>query len=306
MWTALDRRLHSGELARLLAANRRLVALFQHTEGRDTRGFGLPPELRRRLSAAALREKRRSSAFRRSAHEVVRILRARGWDVLVLRGAALAELAYPDPYLRHCHDLDVLVRGAGEHDEPGVGLDGGVAGASVHSSAFSHPRAQADDRPLWARSGAIDFGGDEAAVMAPADLLVHVCGHAFYSESRENLSWVTDAWFTLASWPKLDWASVLRTADERHLGPALALFLDYLRRELGAPVPADALCALDERPMEPIDRDIALALAWSAARRRAASRTKAVLSAGAGGPLLMQWRLRSSPMFRQEALGRTG
>lgn len=305
-WTALNRRLRPRGTANLLAANRRLVALLQHAGARDPRGFALPPELRRRLSAVALRERLRSSVFRRSAHEAVRTLRARGWDVMVLRGAALAELAYPAPHLRHCHDLDVLVRRAGEHDDGDFRLDGVAAGASLHSSAFLHPRAQGYDGDLWARSGPIDLGGQGARVMAPADLLVHICGHAFYSESRENLSWATDAWFTLASWPALDWASVVRIAEERHLSPALALLLGYLRRNLGAPVPADALRALDALAMEPVDRDIALAMAWSAARRRAPSRTKAVLSAGAGAPLLVQWRLMSSPTSRQAVLGRRG
>ena len=134
--------------------------------------------------------------------------------------------------------------------------------------------------------------------MAPADLLVHVCGHAYFSEGRDSLTWVTDAWFTLASWPDLDWELVAGSAQERHLGVPLALLLGYLRRQLGAPIPPGVVDDLQGQAMEPIDRDIALALAWGAARRRARSRTKAVLSAGAGAPSLLRWRLVTSPKGR--------
>ena len=163
--------------------------------------------------------------------------------------------------------------------------------ASVHKTAFCHARAQGDDAPLWARSHAFAFGGHETRVMAPADLFVHVCGHAFFSQGRDALTWVTDAWFTLAAWPDLDWDGIAAAADERHLGVALAIQLTYLRRELHAPVPDSALDGLRRLKTDPVDRDIALALAWSAARRRAPSRTKAVLSAGAGAPSLVRWRL---------------
>ncbi|HJV08950.1 MAG TPA: nucleotidyltransferase family protein, partial [Acidimicrobiales bacterium] len=244
-WTALGRRLGPDGLGPLLTGNRRLLPLLHRAATVDPGGFGLDADLQRRLAAVALREKLRSTAFRRGAHEVVGLLAQGGHDVLVLRGAALAELAYPDPYLRHCHDLDLLTRGAGV-------TDAGLAGrAMLHPSAFSHPRAQADDRPLWDRSLALALGGHPARVMSPADLLVHVCGHAYLSGSRASLAWATDAWFTLAAWPDLDWDLVLATADERHLGLGLGLLLGYAGEQLGAPVPAVVLDALRRSRVEP-------------------------------------------------------
>lgn len=279
-WTALDQRVGPDGLVTLLGANRRLVPLLHHADP------GMSPDLRRRVAAVVLRERLRSSAFGRGAREVVKLLSASGRDVLVLRGPALAELAYPAPFLRHCHDLDLLVRGPDGDD-----IDTLSERASLHRSAFSHPRVTADDDVFWARSRTFDFGDQRPRVMAPADLLVHVCGHAFFSERRDSLSWVTDAWFTLAAWPDLDWEVVTAMAEERHLGMALAFLLTYLRRELGAPVPAGVLTRLQALEVEPVDRDIGLALAWRAARRRAPSRTRAVLSAGAGAPALVRWRL---------------
>ena len=282
-WAELDRRLGPEGTRSLLAANRRLLPLLHRAPGP-----ALAPEVRRPLAAVALRESERSEVFRRGAGEVVETLAAAGAEVLVLRGAALAELAYPEPSLRHCHDLDLLVRGAGA----GAGVEGR---ATLHSSAFAHPRATGDDAPFWARSRPFDFGGGQARVMAPADLLLHICGHAYLSDRRHALSWVTDAWFTLAAWPDLDWETVAVTAGERHLGLGVAVLLGYLGRELGAPVPPAVVERLQALAVEPVDRDIALALAWSAARRRAPSRTRAVLSAGAGAPSLVRWRLLPSP-----------
>ena len=265
-WTALDQRLGPQGLGAFLSANRKLLALLHRADLRDGQRLGLAADLRRRLAAIALREDLRSAAFHRGAHSTVRTLTESGLDVLVLRGAALAELAYPAPHLRHCHDLDVLVRSADVSRDGDVARDGFEGRATLHRSAFSHPRAQADDGPLWARSRALDLGGHQEMVMAPADLLVHVCGHAYFSESRDSLTWVTDAWFTLASWPDLDWALVAGSAQERNLGVPLALLLGYLRRQLGAPIPPGMVGDLEGQAMEPIDRDIALALAWGTRR----------------------------------------
>ena len=44
-----------------------------------------------------------------------------------------------------------------------------------------------------------------AEIPAPADSLLHVCGHASYSASRQSLRWVTDAWFIVNRHPDLDW-----------------------------------------------------------------------------------------------------
>jgi hypothetical protein len=280
-WAELDRRLGPEGTRALLAANRRLLPLLHRAPGP-----AVPPEVRRQLAAVALRESERSEVFRRGARHVIETLAAGGAEVLVLRGAALAELAYPEPSLRHCHDLDLLVWGGDA--ETGER-------ASLHRSAFAHPRAQGDDRQFWARSRAFAFGGGGARVMAPADLLTHVCGHAYLSDRRDTLSWVTDAWFTVAAWPDLDWDAVARSAADRHLGVGVAALLGYLNRELGVAVPLALVERLQGLAVEPVDRDIALALAWTAARRRAPSRTRAVLSAGAGAPSLVRWRLLPSP-----------
>lgn len=118
---------------------------------------------------------------RANAEDVLRRLVDGGCDVLVLRGAALAEVAYPEPFLRHCHDLDVLLRGGPVTDEDLLRR------ASLHRSAFAHPLAQADDGPLWARSASLAVGSATARVMEPADMLVHISGHAYFLASRETL-----------------------------------------------------------------------------------------------------------------------
>lgn len=279
-WAELERRLGPEGTRSLLSSNRRLLPLLHRATA-----VPRPPALRRQLAAVALRESERTEVFRRGARDVVETLEAGGAEVLVLRGAALAELAYPEPSLRHCHDLDLLVRGT----------DAGAGGrASLHRSAFAHPRAEGDDGQFWDRSRSFDFVGHRARVMAPADLLTHVCGHAYFSQRRDTLTWVADAWFTIAAWPDLDWELVARTAADRHLGPGLAVLLGYLGGELGAPVPPALVQRLQGLPVEPVDREFALALAWSAARRRAPSRARAVLAAGAGAPALVRWRLLPS------------
>ena len=208
------------------------------------------------LRTATLREQLRTTSYQAIRRRVLRSLAAAGVEPLVLKGAALGELVYPEPALRHAHDLELLVRDADwakladalAHAEV-TGLEaitGGVRVELTHASGlplvlhrhlFRIPFHNAYGGDVWLRSEARQLAGTPACVLGPADALVHACGDAPNAAACRSWRWLVDAWFLLERRPDLDWHAVVAIASARGMALPMALALDYLSRELAAPVP---------------------------------------------------------------------
>jgi hypothetical protein len=61
------------------------------------------------LKTAALREELRTRSYRAIRRRVLQALAAANLHPIVLKGAALGDLVYPDPVLRHTHDIELLI-----------------------------------------------------------------------------------------------------------------------------------------------------------------------------------------------------
>ena len=88
--------LHLGAVVSLLTTLRR-------------NGAALDETLQTVLRTAYVAEDARSRIYRRIARDVLSVLTSAGIPVIVLKGTALSGTVYPDPVLRHCHDIDLLV-----------------------------------------------------------------------------------------------------------------------------------------------------------------------------------------------------
>ena len=73
-------------------------------------GAPIPAETRRRLQGQYLRQKHANRIFTRQLARVLAAFAAADIKPLLLKGAALAHLVYPDPALRPRSDIDILVR----------------------------------------------------------------------------------------------------------------------------------------------------------------------------------------------------
>jgi hypothetical protein len=145
-------------------------------------------------------------------------------------------------------------------------------------------------------------------VLSPADTLLHVCGHAFYSASRESLRWVGDAWHIVKRYDDLDWELLCASAERGHLTLPLLVTLRYLAESLGAPVPAMVLGRLEgavERAPD-VERDVAL----RAARTGACESVSALLGRVRGGwrvrAMTVLWLLFPSRAYVRNVTGRRG
>lgn len=209
--------------------------------------------------------------LRRPLAELLAACADAGLDLIVLKGAALAERVYPRPSLRPFGDLDVLVRredaaGAcallsalGYAADPAAWADwqaGHVCQLNFFRHAAQGPvvvelhtdllnnvllksQMQTDLTGLWQRSAWATLAGREARVLGPEDQILHLCLHlaGHYFAAPQSL---TDIAQVCRAAPP-DWDLFVLLA--RQSGAASACFAALsaaaLLRE--APVPAAVL-----------------------------------------------------------------
>lgn len=277
-WATWER--GGGDLDR----HRALLPLLE--EGTRRGGVALAEETAARLRGARLHEILRFAGVREIAADALERIAGVGLDPVVVQDVALAENAYDDPALRHCHALDLLLAPGTAGEAADALTRGGYTPRAgrpsrgpwrevAHASGFpvrlaEHPipgpHAAGDAGLVRARSGSARIAGRLARVPAPEDALVIVCGRAAASAERRTLLWACDAARLIESHDGLDWTVVVATAEKWGLGLPLAAMLGWLAGALDVPVPAGTIEALEasgrSRPLEPV-------LAWVRADGRA-------------------------------------
>ena len=211
------------------------------------------------LRTSYFREKLRSQTFRRICQNVLAPLTTAEIPLIVLNGAALADTVYGDWALRHCGTLDFLVKQEDllravsvlRADGPSLAakdLDSRARSVRfehtsalpihLHCGLFRIPYYQTPLAGIRERSVASEIVGVPVRILSPADMLLHVCGHASCSRGRETLRWVCDAWSIIKECADLDWDVLVDSALHSRLALPLSVMFSYLTEELGAPIPS--------------------------------------------------------------------
>jgi hypothetical protein len=262
-----------------------IAPLLYHTVQRMGLTGVLPPatlEVWRRVSYATAVTQ---TLFSQALQRVLQALQDHGIAVIVLKGAALAETVYPSPAVRPMRDVDLLVRAEalsrveGTLVALGYRLTAGTRPkawwrAQHYHWAFRQPEPPPFDVPLevhwhierpsrpftiaiedlWQRAMPATIAGVNTRILAPEDLLMHLCLHACHhagaplQERRLNfrlLSCCDIAEVIRHYRPRVDWAHLVQRAQQWGIAPYVYLPLQLARELLGAAVPASALAALE-------------------------------------------------------------
>jgi Uncharacterised nucleotidyltransferase len=194
--------------------------------------------------------------------------------VIPLKGPALAEAAYPYPFLRPCGDLDLLVRREtlDRVDDLLLGL-GYRRLADAHSFRFdraydratlyeapsgihvdlhwglvSDPRYSWDEREgltVWDRAVPVRVTGGNALGLCPEDLLLYLAIHLAVHHALAGLLWYYDLFLVLARWGgTLDWPALVSRASRWRVRRALYFALQGLEMLFGPAVPADVVAGI--------------------------------------------------------------
>jgi hypothetical protein len=73
-------------------------------------GIAIPPAIKQELLGYYMQHAHATSVRTQVLTDILTCFQAEGIDALVLKGAALAHLVYPQPVLRPMRDIDILVR----------------------------------------------------------------------------------------------------------------------------------------------------------------------------------------------------
>ncbi|HEY3111773.1 MAG TPA: nucleotidyltransferase family protein [Chloroflexota bacterium] len=253
-------------------------------------------------------------------------LASAGLVPIVLKGAALAYTAYPEPAQRTLSDVDLLLsddqlprasevlREAGfwtrdgdsrpDHHLQPCYLGDGRVGVELHGQLLpDHSPYRLPLNALRARSRAVTIADAPARVLAPADALLLTCVHLAYAHRYR--------WFALRTLAdvlvlaagrasELDWDLLTRTTEAAGAGGAVYWPLRLAREWVGAPVPGTVLAALE--PSRPLRN----ALAPIVAARTCSTGPPTDLGGDGVEQLLLDLSLREgcSASERLRALGR--
>jgi hypothetical protein len=271
------------------ASRHGVSALVAHALRRDAER--LPAHVGQALEQQLLRNRMRNMRLFTRLSDTLAALTAAGIEVIVLKGAHLARAVYEDPGLRAMSDADLLVREAdldrvretlaglgwhvapplpeGGHQLPTFEHDG--VQIDVHwSIEDSEAPFAIDVAGLWQRAEPSAFGQARARVLAPEDLLLHLCMHTAYGHGWRQfdggLRQLTDIAVVLRRYASsLDWERFGARARAWRVERCVWLALAVAHELLAAPIP-DGVSARLVAPSPALARwtDDATALALGA------------------------------------------
>lgn len=217
--------------------------------------------------------------FQKHSVRVIQLLQGKGIRTLLLKGAPLAQLYYPNTALRAMSDIDVLVPYAEAERAMTALQDAGWAGLPGHSRLRSsvphvfrggHAWTFSDatgatvdlhwrtirttfspsvEESFWTGAQTLRIGNAETLTLNATDHLLHTCLHALPLNEFPPIRWVADALFLIRS-ETIDWERLI-TQMQAHRSSILMLHaLTYLREGFAAPIPASVLQRIQELPVE--------------------------------------------------------
>jgi hypothetical protein len=244
-----------------------------------------PAKIREALHAQLLRSTATRLLCERTLADVVRILRDRGVEVIVLKGPTVAHAVYPRPELRIYHDLDLLCRvadypvllkalfdhgytGAGTHENSTRGTHEkilekpspseshqvrhfhdptGDAKVEVHFDALQLGLRDRSEEQFWRQSRTLEVGGVEIRVLAPEHQFLHLALHA-HRHGYTRLNWLIELDLLMrGANGSIDWGLLTQVARSEGVGTALRHALATAHEILGTPLPVLPRATIEER-----------------------------------------------------------
>ena len=233
------------------------------------------------LVSTAVAQRLRSSYYANAARnsllyddlkKLLLALRQEKIEVIILKGAALAETVYPHRALRPMSDIDLLLRkeqlGKVESKllDMGYLFDGHGKTKEFYlqhhyhwmftkRSAISieiHWHIMRPEGPFsidiagfWKRAQWTKIAGVEALVLCPEDLVLYLCQHFWKHKLLGGIRPLCDIAETAKYYSgELDWSRLINTSSGWDMNPCSYLGLSLARELLGAPVRDDFLRAI--------------------------------------------------------------
>jgi len=248
------------------AANEGIVALA-HAK---LHAQGYPESLRGPFAEAARGQAAVQMVREGECRRVLAVIASLGLDALLLKGSALAYWAYPEPHLRECADIDLMLKSRGdvdrliaaladsgyrtrERDVPGdlvsyeltcirraahgarVDLD--LHWRLVNAPLYAH-RLEVGE--LWRHAIALPRLGPTALGLSPVHALLHACMHRVLNLQfgiGNRLKWLYDLHLLSLGFDDAQWDQLLALAGDRGLASTCWQSLRVASAEFGTRIP---------------------------------------------------------------------
>ena len=208
------------------------------------------------LKTAYVREELRSSTFKNILGSTLQVLLNESCEFILLDGAYLAESVYYNRNLRHCHDIDILVKDNSMEEIASLLNNNSFKKESnfrkneirrivlrhksglilsLHNSLFDHISYNYDNECFWERAQRKKIVVLDVLVLSGADLLFHIMGKAFINYFS-TLQWVVDSVFLIRN-TDIDWKLFCKNAEYSGLSIGILPMIRYLRNEFNVDIP---------------------------------------------------------------------
>jgi hypothetical protein len=239
----------------------------------------LPPGAKETLRNSYYGNAARNSLLYDELRNVLKVFRKRQIDVVVLKGAALAETVYPNRVLRPMSDIDLLVRKERLTEVEASLLDTGYVlqdrakGKEFYREHHYHwvfskkpdidieihwhvkrPTGafEIDVDDLWKSAQAIKIAEVEAFILSPEALLLYLCQHSWKHNLNGGIRPFIDiAQSTRFYASKINWEKVVKLSAQWQMNPCAYLELSLARHLLDARIPKSCLKELRPKNFNP-------------------------------------------------------
>lgn len=207
-----------------------------------------------RFRGLYLRNAERNLRILHELSKVLRVLKDGSIPVLLLKGGHLASVVYPNSGWRVIGDIDLLFlkrdlsRAQRTLLKDGYNLCRHRLPLDIHwqiDTSFCH--RPVDLEGCWERSETVCIGGISTKVLAPEDLLIHLCMHLVFHHRFQlgAIRTFLDIRQMIRHYGKrLEWGKVLQRAKEWESEKALYLTLFLAREFLDVVLPPEVLPSL--------------------------------------------------------------
>jgi hypothetical protein len=226
----------------------------------------LPSPAREEVRRRALANSAAGVRLQALASRVLASCNREGLSPVLLKGQALAQRLYRNPWVRPSGDIDLWVpeemqpqakkaliaaglaqRPIAGGDSPQVHETQWVAASGMvelHHRLLSTFGTPIDGGGLWERTVEEEWEGHRVRFLFPEDELAYLAVHATH-HLFSRVGWLYDIKLFLLRHPALDASFVLRAAEEMNAEPLAYFGLELARRILDASVPGPVLRALE-------------------------------------------------------------
>lgn len=258
-----------------IAISNGIAPLLYHNMKKIHESHFIPQEVMDQLRKYYYKNLVRNMDFYTELKKVLNAFYEKGVEVIVLKGAALAETIYANIGLRHMNDIDLLVqeqnldiakelmaelsyisyegsrskdwyRKFHHHLAPFLSQDNKIKIEIHHDIIPPENPFYIDIRKSWDRAQSIVIGGINTLVLSPEDLIVHLCLHSFYSQPlNKGLRNLVDISQVVRFYgERINWDLIIREAHEGNFTDFIYYPLCLARDILGMEINREILDAL--------------------------------------------------------------